>query len=147
MISKKSTSFYGVVGSGLFVALWDKSLQYSGCCNCIYPKATTHNQANTKYTNSAVPHLLNQMISKGSKINDLQAHLVGGADHNSHNCGDMNIKIAKSFLHYKKIEILSSDTGGRIGRKFVYESETGQSAVMRFHKIRQSDWFPYKEEK
>jgi chemotaxis protein CheD len=143
-ITDQSTSIYGVTGSGIFLSLWDNKKKYSGCCSFLYPKPLESDSLSTKYGAVAIKHLIKKMQNKGSKLENLKAHIIGGSDiETSHEYGLKNIQITKTILRYNMIEIISSDTGGKIGRKFIYDTETGQSLTFKTDKIRQSDWFPY----
>jgi chemotaxis protein CheD len=86
------------------------------------------------------------MKNKGSEIENIKAHIIGGGDSDtSDEYGQENINTAKTVLNYFHVEIISSDTGGKIGRKFIYDTETGQCLTFKTDKIRKSDWFPYKK--
>jgi chemotaxis protein CheD len=143
-ITEQSTSIYGVTGSGLFLSIWDEKKKYSGCCSFLYPKPMDRDSLSTKYGTVAIKHLIKKMTNKGSQLENLKAQLIGGSDiETSLECGSKNLQIAKSILRFHMIEIISFDTGGRIGRKFIYDTETGQSLSFKTDKIRQSDWYPY----
>ncbi len=145
LVSQEPTSVYGVTGSGVFVGLWDNSKCFSGCCSYLKPKPEKNNEGSTRYGSVAIKHLIRTMKSKGSNIRDLKALIIGGGDNEtSLFYGKENIKIAETILNYFTIEILSYDTGGSLGRKFIYDTENGQSLTFKTKKIRQSDWYPYK---
>ena len=145
-ITDQTTSIYGVTGSGIFLSLWDVKKKYSGCCSFLYPKPPNAESLSTMYGAVAIKHLIKKMTNKGSKVENLKAHIIGGSDiETSNEYGLKNIQIAKTILRFHMIEIVSCDTGGRIGRKFIYDTETGQSLTFKTDKIRQSDWFPYEK--
>ena len=145
-ITEQATSIYGVTGSGVFLTLWDNRKKYSGCCSFLYPKPRDKENRSTIYGAVAIKHLIKKMTNKGSKIENLKAHIIGGSDvDSSSECGLKNVQIAKTILRYNLIDIVSSDTGGKIGRKFIYDTLTGQSLTYKTDKIRQSDWFPYEK--
>ena len=147
-ITENPTSIYGVTGSGVFLSLWDEKNKYSGCCSYLYHKPLKEENLSTKYGSVAIKHLIKKMKSKGSKVENLKAHLIGGSDNSSSDeFGIKNIHIAKTILRYFMIDILSSDTGGKMGRKFIYDTESGQSLTFKTDKIRKSDWFPYENRK
>jgi chemotaxis protein CheD len=146
LITESATSIYGVTGSGVFVGLYDTQKKYSGCCSFIYPSPTDTNTLSTKYGSIAVKHLIKKMKNKGSSIEDLKAHLIGGGDSTTtDDYGEKNVNIARTVLNSFMIEILSADTGGKIGRKFIYDTETGQSLTFKTDKLRNQDWFPYEQ--
>ena len=146
LITENATSIYGVTGSGVFLGLYDEKKKYSGCCSYLYPKPPNKENLSTKYGAVAIKHLIKKMKNKGSNVENLKAHIIGGSDtESSDEYGLNNITIAKTILSYFMIEILSSDTGGKIGRKFIFDTETGQSLSFKTEKIRKSDWFPYEK--
>jgi chemotaxis protein CheD len=51
------------------------------------------------------------------------------------------VRIAREVLQRKKIAISSEDTGGTMGRKVLFCTGTGEAAVLKTHKIRESDWY------
>jgi chemotaxis protein CheD len=145
-ITEQATSIYGVTGSGVFLTLWDNKKNYSGCCSFLFPKPSEKDKTTPLYGAVAVKHLIKQMTTKGSKVENLKAMLVGGSDiATSCECGLKNVQIAKTILRYYSIEIIASDTGGKIGRKFIYDTYTGQSLTFKTSFIRTSDWFPYED--
>ena len=145
-ITETATSIYGITGSGVFVGLFDERNQYSGVCSYLYPNPPNEKTVSTKYGSTAIKHLIKKMKNKGSNIADLKAHLIGGSDTDtSGDYGQKNVNIAKTVLSYFTIEVISSDTGGRIGRKFIYDTESGQTLTYKTEKIRKSDWFPYEK--
>lgn len=144
LISKEATSVYGVTGSGVFVSLWDSLKSYSGCCSYLSPRPKDKKEISTKYGSIALKHLIKIMKKNGSKVENLKALIIGGGDiDSSMGHGTENLKVAETILNYFTIEILSKDTGGSLGRKFIYDTENGQSLTFKTSKIRKSDWFPY----
>ncbi len=143
VVNKTRFLVYGVLGSGLFLALWDQKHCYSGCCSFQYPTTLLSHKYTTNYGNVAIRHLIKKMQSEGSNIDDLKAHILGCGEKKNNKFGDKNLQIAKKILKKKSIEILSCDTGGKMGRKFVYDTFAGQYITMKVHEIRESDWYPY----
>jgi len=134
---------YGVVGSGIFIGLWDEKKEYSGCCCYLYPHTIEKEKSTGFYGNVAIRWLIKKMRENGSQIQNLKALLMGGATLNNSKIGQENIHIAKEILNKFKIEIVSTDIGGKMGRKFIYETQTGHSITYKTNKLRKSDWFPY----
>ncbi len=132
---------YGVLGSGIFVALWDEKKQYSGCC--MFQYARSANRKSGLFGDVAIPKLVKTMEEEGSSLSDLRAHMVGGGINGNSSCGGDNTTVAEEILQRYQIEIITRDTGGKLGRKFVYHTETGESVCMKVHKIRKRDWYPY----
>ena len=87
------------------------------------------------------------LANEGSKIKHLEAQIFGGAYNHEvsvKNIGKDNIRIAKSILIKKQVRVVSEDTGGERGRKIVFNTTSGDVAVLKVQRIREEDWYPYK---
>ena len=142
VIPQRPTLVSGVVGSGVFVSLWDSAQRYSGCCCYLHPRHQDH-RPTAQSGDVALLHLIRSMRRIGSLAADLHAHVIGGSVQDDNRYGERNRHVALEILRENHIEVLSEDTGGRLGRKFIYNSETGENVVMKVHKLRQEDWYPY----
>jgi chemotaxis protein CheD len=131
-----------VLGSCVAVCLWDSFHNFGGACHFIYPTAT-HGEANGKFGEIAIPHLLHLMQDLGSELNQLKAHMIGGAKNTNSTSaiGDDNIAIAETVLTKYRIKIVTKEVGGTFGRKVIFNSMTGKVLVYQTDDIRQSDWY------
>lgn len=80
----------------------------------------------------------------GAQKNNLKAHITGGAqspDMNSYKIGRDNIRIAEKVLKHHSIEIITRDTGGEMGRKVVFNNETGEIVIYKVNNLRNYDWY------
>lgn len=143
ILYKEPMMVYGVVGSGVFIGIWDEKKEYSGCCSYQLPKTSVKEKSTALYGNIAIRYLIKKMRENGSKIHDLKAMLMGGASKDQNKIGEENVHIAKEILEKFKIEIISMDTGGKMGRKFVYDTQSGHTITYKTKNLRTSDWFPY----
>jgi len=87
--------------------------------------------ASPKYGNIAVEKLLEKMYTFGSKKFNLVAKVFGGGEvidtkNSQFNIGERNIKLAWEVLEEQKIEIVSSSVGGKLGRKIIFYTHTGE---------------------
>jgi chemotaxis protein CheD len=75
------------------------------------------------------------MVQMGSNPNNLVAKVFGGANqmNSTMDIGDRNIDIAKEILQKHNIPIVAENTGGNIGRKMKYQTNTGK-VMMKFLK-------------
>lgn len=143
ILHKEAMTVFGVVGSGIFIGLWDEQKNYSGCCCFQYPKSKQAHEQSANYGNVAIRHLIKKMRDNGSNLTDLKAHLLGGASLDQNNMGEENQKISRELLIKYKIEIVSMDVGGKYGRKFLYDTKSGQTVTYKTRQLRKSDWYPY----
>jgi len=144
MMNQERLMVYGVLGSGVFVAVYDARKKYSGCCSFLFPR-TVGGASTAKYGDRALRHLVLCMLAQGSSARDLRAHVIGGGIRPSNTYGEQNTNAALEVLHELKVRVESTDTGGGMGRKFVYDTATGENMIMKVHNIRTRDWYPYKE--
>jgi chemotaxis protein CheD len=87
--------------------------------------------ASPRYGNIAIKKLIDNIESMGSSRSNLRAKVFGGAEIISTNIsqfmiGDRNISIARDILHEEKIQIVASSVGGKLGRKIIYDTFTGE---------------------
>jgi len=146
----KATDISTVLGSCVAVCLYDKKRQKGGMNHFQLPLISEQQKATARYGNIATPTLISMLISDGSEINNLEAQIFGGAynpDISIHDIGRDNIKIAKNVLAKKQIRIVSEDVGGEKGRKIVFNTYSGEVAVLKVGKLRKSDWHPYQSDR
>jgi chemotaxis protein CheD len=132
-----------VLGSGVAVCMWDSLSGLGGMCHFVYPKVAKH-ERRALFGDVAVPHLMQLLLHKGVKRANLVVQLLGGAcapQEGRRNMGYKNIHVAKTLLHKWNLLIHSEDTGGYLGRKVVLDLQTGHVAVVKVHRLRDSDWF------
>lgn len=104
-------------------------------------------KATARYGNVATHALINMLANEGSKITHLEAQIFGGAynpEISPNEVGKDNIRIAKSILTKKQVRVVSEDVGGERGRKIVFNTTSGEVAVLKVERIREADWYPYK---
>lgn len=132
-----------VVGSCVTVCIWDEKNKMGGMNHFVMPWVDKPDNATPHYGNVATAALVRIMEEAGSKREDLCAQIIGGGKPEgavSENIGRENIRVASEVLERKGITIVSQDIGGHIGRKVAFNSGTGEVAVLKTHKIRQTDW-------
>ena len=119
-----------LLGSCVAVCLWDKNLKIGGINHYMMPFWNGTGLASPKYGNIAIEKLINQMINLGSNPSNLVAKVFGGAsglttNNSPFNIGERNIDIQKHILKQFEINVIASSTGGNIGRKIIFNTETG----------------------
>jgi chemotaxis protein CheD len=86
--------------------------------------------ASPKYGNIAIEKLIDKMISLGCSKNNLKAKIFGGGEVIEtqvvqFHIGTRNIEVARQSLEERKIPIVSSSVGGKLGRKIEFLTFTG----------------------
>ncbi len=131
IVCDKPTTVKTILGSCVSVCLHDKENGVGGINHFMLPYWKGNELASPKFGNVAMEKLLEKMVYLGADIKNLKAKVFGGGEVlNSENCifkiGPKNIEVAKNFLRELKIPIVSSDTGGKQGRKIIFNSESGE---------------------
>ena len=125
------TQVITILGSCIAVCLWDPVLKIGGINHYMLPLWNGHGLASPRYGNIAIDKLITKMISLGSNKNNLKAKVFGGGEvlkteTSGFNIGTRNIELAENLLREKNIPIISSSTGGKFGRKILFNTETGE---------------------
>jgi chemotaxis protein CheD len=120
-----------ILGSCVAVCLFDPMLQIGGINHYMLPLWNGQGLASPKFGNIAINKLLEKMLSLGSSKSNLQAKVFGGGNIFESNLlqfqiGERNINIANETLAELQIRIISSSTGGTLGRKIQYNTFTGE---------------------
>lgn len=135
-----------VVGSNVAVAIWDQKKIYGGMANFLYPQASSASAATPQYGDVAVAYLIKMFMKEGADRKNLRAQIFGGAEKESleikRNARE-NVRIARKILRTFRVEIISEDMGGHMGRKIVYNTLKNEAIVYKVSDLRSSDWFPY----
>ena len=119
-----------VLGSCVSVCLWDGALRIGGMNHYMLPLWNGEGLASPKYGNIAVAKLVERLQDLGSNKRNLRAKIFGGGvvlnvTNPFMNIGERNVQLAEDMLRQENIPIVSADTGGRTGRKIIFNTETG----------------------
>lgn len=127
-----------ILGSCAGVCLYDRRRAIGGATHYMLPQWEGPGSPSTRYGDVALDLLLKQFQIHGSKPNDLEAKVFGGAcmfqafraeDGSEDHIGSRNINMAlQTFLRFG-IVVATRDTGGENGRKIKMQSDTGSVAV------------------
>ncbi|WP_337098876.1 chemotaxis protein CheD [Paenibacillus sp. YIM B09110] len=123
------------LGSCVGLTLFDPIRKIAGMAHVMLPSSdiareTTINLA--KYSDTAIPELLDRMLAQGARIERMKAKMAGGAQmfamsgqSDTMRIGPRNVESCTAMLHRFKIPILSQDTGGSVGRTIEIDSNSG----------------------
>ncbi|MCG6534966.1 MAG: chemotaxis protein CheD [Syntrophales bacterium LBB04] len=135
-----------VVGSSVAVSLWDQKKKCGGMANYLYPLINNKMAATSQYGNVAVRHLIKMFLEEGTKGRDIKAQIFGGAETASPDGAKIareNVRVARNIFNKFKIEVVSEDVGGHMGRKVVFNTLKHEAIVYKVNSLRVSDWYPY----
>lgn len=91
----------------------------------------------TRYGDFAMEQLINELMKRGARRQDLQVKLAGGGqmyDSNA-NVGEQNAEFAVRYLKEEGIRVLASDLGGAWPRRVRYLPREGSMRVTRLPPI------------
>jgi chemotaxis protein CheD len=131
--SPDSIISYGL-GSCVGIALYDAQTKIGGLAHIMLPDSTqaraTDNQA--KFADTALPVLLDQIISMGAVKSRITAKIAGGSQMFSFvqatdimRIGDRNSEAVRGVLKNLSIRLLAEDVGGNYGRTVELMLDTG----------------------
>ncbi len=120
-----------ILGSCVSVCLIDSKLQIGGINHYMLPFWNGQGLASPKFGNIAINKLIEKMLSLGCAKNNLHAKVFGGGNIFESNLlqfqiGERNIAVANEMLMEHQIRIISSSTGGNLGRKIQFNTFTGE---------------------
>jgi chemotaxis protein CheD len=137
-----------VLGTCVAVCLHDRRLKIGGMNHFLYPKSGFFGSPSNEYGDVAINQLIGKLRRMGSRMEDLEAQIVGGATISGvrqEATGGKNVKIARKILKKNGIPVISEDVGGFKGRRLIFHAGTNETLVMKTHRIRRGDYFPYRE--
>ena len=119
-----------VLGSCVAVCMYDTRLKYGGMNHYMLPLWNGKGLASPKYGNVAITQLLAKMVQLGSRPGNIVAKVFGGAavleaSNKSFAIGERNIEVAMLELARLKIKVEAQSTGGVLGRKIIFDNQTG----------------------
>lgn len=120
-----------IVGSCISVCLWDAVARMGGVNHFLLPFGGGAGPATLRFGNIAVARLIESLEALGSARADLVAKVFGGAcvveaflERGDH-LGLRNARAAVDALAREGVPIVASDTGGRRGRKIIFDTDSG----------------------
>ena len=122
------------LGSCVGIALYDKHNKIAGLAHIMLPssKEIKNNENKAKFADTGIDLLIEMMIKKGAKKENLTAKVTGGSQMFSFNnnssvlkIGERNVIATKEKLNDLNIRIISEDTGGNYGRTIELDAEDG----------------------
>ncbi|MCR4938842.1 MAG: chemotaxis protein CheD [Treponemataceae bacterium] len=133
-----------VLGSCISIALFDMTINLGGLNHFMLPKSSRTEQIPSgdegRFGNFAVELLINDMLKKGAKHENLRAKVFGGGNvletgpNRMNQTGINNINFAIAYLETERIPILVNDTGGIFPRKIYFHPRTSKVYLKRIQK-------------
>ena len=122
------------LGSCVGIALYDDS-GVGGLLHAMLPEAPENGDNPTKYVDSGIATLLDEMAALGADRRSVKAKLTGGSSMldlgEDKPVGDKNVEAARRVLTDADIELVADETGGDSGRSVAFSPETGNLRIKR----------------
>lgn len=138
-----------VLGTCVAVCLHDRRLKIGGMNHFLFPKPRAFGQSTDQHATVSIPALIKMMRKHGCRLEDIEAQIFGGSAHaglsGSGDLGAKNIKMARKILKKNGIRVVSEDVGGFKGRRLIFHTGTNEALVMKTHRIRRGDYYPYRQ--
>lgn len=130
-ISEESLWITTILGSCVSVCFFDKTRGIGGMTHYMIPYWNGVGLESPKYGNVAIGQLFQKILDFGGKKDDIVCKIFGGAEvlteqNSVFSVGQRNIQLAYKMLDELGIPVISSSTGGRLGRKIHFNTKTGE---------------------
>ncbi|MGI6452793.1 MAG: chemotaxis protein CheD [Syntrophomonadaceae bacterium] len=134
------------LGSCMGVSLFDRVTGIGGMVHVMLPDSKLFNGPiiRSKFADTAIPLLLEEVLKLGASKKRLEAKIAGGAQmfksqSNSSllNIGERNTFMCRKVLNELQIRITGMDTGGHIGRTMILDCGQAKTFVRTYGKITQ----------
>lgn len=133
-----------VLGSCISIALFDMSISLGGLNHFMLPRSGRNEVLSSadegRFGNFAVELLINDLLKKGARHENLRAKVFGGGNvldtgtEKMNMTGINNINFALSYLETEKIPVLVNDTGGIYPRKIYFHPRTSKVFLKRIQR-------------
>lgn len=133
-----------ILGSCIAVCFYDSKKQIGGMNHFMLPLWNGEGLESPKFGNVAIRQLFQKMLDFGSKKEDIVCKIFGGAEMLSEylsvfNVGQRNIELAHQVVGEIGVSVVNSSTGGKLGRKIYFNTETGEVLQKYLVKSNQQD--------
>jgi chemotaxis protein CheD len=125
------TNVVTILGSCVAVCLWDPVAKKGGINHFMLPLWNGQGLASPRYGNIAVTKLVEEMEALGCRRSNLEAKVFGGGEvlemkQANFKIGERNIDLAIKMLKQMNIKLKAQSTGGKNGRKILFNTGTGE---------------------
>ena len=129
-----------ILGSCVSVCLWDRVLKVGGINHFRLPEQARRNSANSLGGKEAIDRLPYDMQRNGCWRSELAAMIFGGASvvkafSRSQDLGAKNVAVAITVLKQLGIPVSYHGTGGNLGRKLIFQTDSGAFKVTRLQPV------------
>lgn len=133
-ISENEEMITTVLGSCVSACIYDPTRKIGGMNHFMLPEGgAAQSDESARYGMYAMESLINELLKRGCRKNDLKVKLFGGGQiiQNMSDVGRKNILFAKNFLYAEGMRLEASDLGLIFPRKVNFYPHTGKAMVKR----------------
>lgn len=138
-----------ILGSCIAACIRDKVRGIGGMNHFMLPEQTEYSTTDwgsndvssaTRYGNWAMEYLINEILKRGGKRENLEVKLFGGGQMiaSMTDIGQRNILFAYNYLAQEGLKVQASDVGDIFARKVLYFPDTGAVKVRRIRDLKNS---------
>ena len=119
--------FSTVLGSCIAACIYDDQVGVGGMNHFLLASSTASDSVNARYGIHAMELLINGIMKKGARRENLKAKVFGGAkmSANLSDIGASNADFVQRFLRDESIPVISSSVGGTSARRVRFHPTTG----------------------
>ncbi len=119
--------FSTVLGSCIAACIYDDQVGVGGMNHFLLASSTASDSVNARYGVHAMELLINGIMKKGARRENLKAKVFGGAkmSANLSDIGASNADFVQRFLRDEGIPVISSSVGGTSARRVRFHPTTG----------------------
>ena len=135
--SNEPTIVTTILSSCVSVCLYDPHHHLGGINHYLLPYLVRSHHSSLQFGNVSTKQLIEQLIESGCQKNKLVAKVFGGATINGvvldekEHLGLKNVRVALNCLDDYEIPVVSKDVGGRLARKLIFHTDTGDVWVKK----------------
>lgn len=135
-ISSSPNILRTILGSCVGICIYDVKIRIGGMGHIMLPSAKKDGGNIKKYSETAIPFLIKELMEAGSLKRNLKAKIAGGATMFKNvesslmgEIGKNNIRSVKEVLALNNIELVAEDVGADYGRTIDFYLETGELRI------------------
>jgi chemotaxis protein CheD len=131
IITSVPTLISTVLGSCVSVCLWDKEKKIGAMNHYLLPGTPDDTVNNMDRGLTSIRMLIRSLANRSVNVQTLEAKVFGGCNslyinNDYFRIGERNVEVALEMLKQHNIALTAQHVGGSVGRKIVFNTETGK---------------------
>jgi len=143
LVATNPSEITTILGPCIAITLWCERSRVGAICHAMLPSNNIGFDSSAgdhpwKYVDTVIPEMWRRFQRKGGIKANVEVKLFGGAellrdaeDFSATRIGPQNVELAQQLLAERGLCILASDTGGRKGRKLIFNTQSGDVKIKR----------------